>query len=214
VCIIYLLTLNQKNNRKKKMKFNFRSGEKTKCVLRNQKTDNNKDFFFFKIMNSVRPSILNRPQKSGSRHGEETADDAWVKEEKRLNARRAKLASYETQFRVTHTHQASEEERKGRIESLTKAHDMILKSHNAVKEREKQNDRNFAASQAIVLRAQAEEEAARNAARRRAAIEAMQLNRKISEERRSERVVQRKKQNEYDNVMIQETLSQKRTFLY
>lgn len=165
-------------------------------------------------MNSVRPSILNRPQKVGSRHGEETADDAWVKEEKRLNARRAKLASYETQFRVTHTHQASAEERKGRIESLTKAHDMILRTHNAVKDREKQSDRDFAVNQAAVLRAQAEEEAARNAARRRAAVEAMQLNRKISEERRNQRVVSRKKENEFDNTMIQETLSQKRTFLY
>lgn len=165
-------------------------------------------------MNTVRPSILNRPQKSGSRHGEETADDAWVKEEKRLNARRAKLASYETQFRVTHTHQASAEERHQRIQSLTKAHDMILKSHNAVKDREKQNDRDFAQNQNRVLQAQAAEEAARNAARRRAAIEAMQLNRKISEERRTQRVVARKRENEYDNVTIQQTLSQPRTFLY
>ena len=165
-------------------------------------------------MNPVRPSILNRPQKSGSRHGAETADDAWVKEEKRLEARRARLASYEKEFRVSHTHQATPVERKDRIESLSKAHDSILKSHTAVKDRQHQSDLEFARNQERVLNAERAEEAARQAARRQAAIQASKLNEKIAEERRKEKMVQRKKEAEFDNVMIQESVNRKRTFLY
>lgn len=165
-------------------------------------------------MNSVRPSILNRPQKGESRRGEETADDAWVKEEKRLVARRVRLASYEKEFRVTHTHQATSEERKNRVEALSNAHDMILKSHNAVKQRQHESDMEFARNQNRVLEIERSEDAARQAARRQAAMLASKLNEKIAEEKRQQRTVLKKKENEFDNIMIQESVNQKRTFLY
>ena len=165
-------------------------------------------------MNTVRPSILNRPQKSGSRHGAETADDAWIKEEKRLEARRARLASYEKEFRVTHTHQTNATERKDRIDSLSKAHDMILKSHNALKQKQHDSDMQFARSQEQVLKIERAEEAARQAARRQAAVNASKLNEKIAEEKRQQKVVQKKKEDAVDNAMIQDSVNRKRTFLF
>jgi hypothetical protein len=165
-------------------------------------------------MNSVRPSILSRPQHGPSRRGEETLNDAWEKEEKRLEARRARLASYETQFRVTHTHQVTAEERRERIDSLQKAHDMILTSHNAVKNREKNNERDFARSQTMALAQQKMEDDAKAAAKRQAAVETMRMNRRIAEEKREQSRVNRRVESNYDNAMIQQTLSQPRTFLY
>jgi hypothetical protein len=165
-------------------------------------------------MNTIRPSIMLRPCKVQSRSGLETADDAWIQEEKRLEARRQRVAGYETQFRVTHTYDATREERRDRVDSLQAAHDMLMRTREQARDRQRKSDRDWSESLSRVAAQQEAEDRARANARRQAEVEASRANQAIAEARRAARSVGKQKENAFDNEMIRQTLSARRTFLY
>jgi hypothetical protein len=166
-------------------------------------------------MQNCRPSILLRNRRAESRSGAETADDAWVVEERRLEARRQRRDSYEQNFRVTHApHASSEEERRERIQGLQSAHRTLHQAREAKKQDEKQTDLSFAKNQRAVEAQKAAEDAARDHARKMAAYEAGLLNKQIAEAKRAQAAAARKHEIKNDNAMIQQNLSAQRTFLY
>lgn len=166
-------------------------------------------------MQNIRPSIMLRGVRPSSRAGQETADDAWVVEERRLEAKRAKRGAFETEFRLTHaTHDVTSDERRGRIEALRSSHNLLHDARERRKQQEQALDQAFAKTQAQVAAQNAAAEDARERQKKLAAMEASRMNRDIAEARRAAKVVNRKVEVETDNQMIKETLAAKRTFLY